>query len=250
MALIIDTMNVMHAWTALRTGQAHLSVTGLNRLISASRYASRRVRMVCDGPAPADWPARVELPLDAASRATAIYAGPGRDADSLIERLLDEDPGVRHTTVVSADRRLIRAAKRRKATPLNSTAFLHQLLHDAREAGLVTPDPSSRIRSAIPLAQSTVEGWLRFFRITDTTQAASKPATQRRSDNQPSRPHPSSPAISDPASPKPSAAQAGPAAHGTPVSIEDAELNRLIREALASGLHIDPAELDMSKWVD
>lgn len=260
MALLIDTMNVLHAWSGLRTGQADPSVAGLARLIASSRYASRRVRMVCDGRAPADWSDRIELPLDATARVTAIYAGRGRDADSLIERLLDEDPGVRHTLVVSADRRLIKAARRRKAASLSSVAFLHQLLADARDAGIPTPDPASRVRSAIPLAASTVEGWLRFFKINDPTGTSSRAAQTTTPRNAgPSHPRPIERLVAEQRPAASRSAPQGPAAQrprSTPKPAapdrvaDDPALERLIREAIADGTRIDPADLDMSKWLD
>ena len=67
-----------------------------------------------------------------------IYAVHHDDADSLIEELIRRHPTPKKLTVVSSDHRLHKAARRRKATAVDSEAWFdsldHQLGHKITEA--------------------------------------------------------------------------------------------------------------------
>ena len=62
---------------------------------------------------------------------TVLFAGAGGDADSLIETLIAEHSAPRQVRVVSDDRRLKRAARKRKARPWNSLDYWERLAEQA-----------------------------------------------------------------------------------------------------------------------
>ncbi|MGP1346501.1 MAG: NYN domain-containing protein [Phycisphaerales bacterium] len=288
MSLLIDTMNVLHAWTGLRTGAADLTPHGLARVIGSSRYAGRRLRLVCDGSAPGDWADRVEWPLDASGRVTAIYAGAGREADDILESLLRDDPGARHTLVISDDRRVQRAARRRKAKQIGSRAFLHQILGDARaevsrDGGSGGLDRAGTGRDDGPLPESSVRSWLRYFRFTGGEAGMSEgdgapegeggqdrgaPEVLRRAGSQErsagggrggkgpggaSRGGGRADGRSGRGDGSGSARAKRNGMPGGPVGGDselDPSFERLIRDAIADGVRIDPEDLEMERWLE
>lgn len=58
---------------------------------------------------------------------TVRFAEPGGDADTLIEAIIRGDSSPRRLVVVSSDHRLHRAARRRRATPIDSDVWFAQL---------------------------------------------------------------------------------------------------------------------------
>ncbi len=124
MSLIIDAYNVLHCTHTLPERWALMSATDLCRALEQSRWAGSSMAVVCDGkpkPDEGEYTGPVRL----------IYSGPGKDADSVIEQLIAADHGPRDLTVVSNDRRVIAAARRRRARPMSAEDFLRQLVADA-----------------------------------------------------------------------------------------------------------------------
>jgi predicted RNA-binding protein with PIN domain len=105
-------------------------------------------------------------PRDIRDRRGAIgvhYAGGGVSADAAIERLVNESSHPRRLTVVSNDRAVQKAARRRGATVLRADTFLAQLAHDVQRAprgrkAVLRRDPG-------PLSARQVDAWLRYFGI-------------------------------------------------------------------------------------
>lgn len=155
--LIIDAYNVLHVTGVLDPERAGPDLTDLARLIAGSRWGRLATSLVCDGPAPAlpDFPPRVR----------AVFAGPGRDADSLIERMLVQDTAPRSIRVISSDRRIQRAAHRRRAGWMGSDEFLRTLNDDA---GRTSRAPAGNARKPEPpLTGDAVADWLKRFGVAD-----------------------------------------------------------------------------------
>ncbi len=142
--LLIDAYNVLHVTGVLPPDLAGIEVDGLAALIDSSRYARRRTLLVCDGTGGAAG-ASIKRAVRQASRdrveagpsgvdgggedIRVLYAGPGQEADALIESLLKRYAG-KSTLVVSGDRRVLKAAAGARARSLTSEKFLHQLVLD------------------------------------------------------------------------------------------------------------------------
>lgn len=164
---IIDAYNVLHAWrTGPATGSARTELPALARLIAASSYAKQRVTLVCDGASPTGHAGRTRP--DPESNALALYAGPGKDADSLIERLVLADTAPKRLTVVSSDRRLQRAARKRGGNALPAPAFLARIVRDAAKPPDTPDRPAFAQRT--PLDNASTAYWLDVFGI-DTPPA-------------------------------------------------------------------------------
>jgi len=149
--LLIDAYNVLHATAALGPDYAGMGVRALVDLLGESRWMNDRVRVICDGTQ------NVELPTPP-DDIRVIYAGPGKDADSLIERMVDESTGPRDLTVVTNDNRIRKYARRRRARLLGSERFLKLLVQKPRKA------PPSNAKPAV----RDPEHWLDVFDLDES----------------------------------------------------------------------------------
>ncbi len=162
--LVIDAYNVLHAWRGgPASGNAADELPALARLIQKSGFSSAKATLVCDGvnPGGPHHSGVAKARPDPRARAVAHFAGPGRDADTLIERMIAKDPGVREVTVVSSDRRLQRAARRRGAKFLSAQNFLARAVRDAAGPGPM-PDRPAFARKT-PLDEFSTRHWLAEF---------------------------------------------------------------------------------------
>lgn len=181
--LIVDTYNVLHAAPAAHEGLSGLNLATLIRFLAASRWSGGPVLLVCDGTgsrsAVPDGHLHPEAPI------RVVFAGPGKDADSVIERLIIEaehragKAGGSGITVVSSDKRVLAAAigpVGPKARRMSSEQFLKALLDDARRGGSL-PDPSR----PDSLNKESVADWVRRFGVDATTGGQTQgPASDKR----------------------------------------------------------------------
>lgn len=132
MRVIVDAWNVLHVTGVLPPGLAGLDLTGLARLMSRSRWISAHPVLVCDG-----------APQEAHGIPRAIrvlWSGPRAEADDLIEHHIDQTSAPKALTVVSSDRRLHKAARRRGCKVLSSEDFLRTILEDLSGASSPTTE--------------------------------------------------------------------------------------------------------------
>ncbi len=162
MSLIIDGYNLLHASGILGRG---IGPGGLER----SRHAL--LNFLAES-----------LPESEASRTTVVFdaahAPPGLSrswhyrglavrfsdapgcADTTIEQLIKLDSAPKRLTVVSSDHRLQRAAKRRRATAVDSDRWFIDLIRQRNEP---KPKPPTIIKPGSGLSESEVNYWLRQF---------------------------------------------------------------------------------------
>jgi len=154
MRLLIDTFNVLHVTGVLPPGLAGPGVAGLAALIKGSRWSDAPVALICDGMPPSGGVPR--LP----ARIRAIYSK-NVEADDILERLIVDSTAPARLLVVSSDRRVRRAAKKRGAKDLESEQFLRMLLEDRDRA---RQEPSKPHRPA-NLRPGEVQSWKKEFLI-------------------------------------------------------------------------------------
>ena len=227
MPLLVDTWNVLHATGDLPEDAAWLDLLSLGRLLTASRYRQEATELVCDGaPSPTTAAATRALP-----DLTITCTGPTVEADAVIEARIEAHPSPRSLIVVSSDRRIRRAARRRRARSITSQTFIHQLLADAsRPAGPSRPMPE------VPLGGQDIAAWVRAFDldqellgITGSEAPASSPPAPKVGRERPDAAD--DPSLRD--------------------SLEAMQSDPLLREAMQmwpSRLRWE--DLDMSKWID
>lgn len=97
---------------------------------------------------------------------TVRFADPHLAADDVIETLIKADTAPRRLTVVSSDHRLHRAARRRKATAIDSDQWYSQILRERIErARRVSPS----LKPSSPISEGEVRYWLGAFGLDAST---------------------------------------------------------------------------------
>ncbi len=138
MPLLIDAWNVLHTTGVLPPEMAGVGLRGLGQLIQRSRWGSQRVQLICDGRPPGP---HSGLPHGM----TAIFSGPDREADDLIEARIATTSAPGSLTVVSSDRRIRTAARKRGCKVLTSAAFLEALVRDAQQPRRTGPTRPTQV---------------------------------------------------------------------------------------------------------
>jgi predicted RNA-binding protein with PIN domain len=163
MPLLIDGYNLLHASNILGRGRGstalHRSREALLNVLAASLTPDEipRTTVVFDAHDP-PWGLSRQTNHQGL---TIIFASRETDADSLIEELIKKHSAPRKLTVVSSDHRLHRAAKRRRATAIDSDRWFAQLLRERHERSqLPTADA---IKPEGPVSSGEVDFWLRQF---------------------------------------------------------------------------------------
>lgn len=195
--LIIDAFNVLHVTGVLDPQHAGPGLADLADLIVSSRWGGIRSSLICDGPG-------VNARMKPPGNVEIIYAGGGKDADTLIETIVGASSAPRFLCVVSSDRRIQQAARKRRAKVISSDVFLHRLNLDANRRSPSPLRAPRHLKPDGPIQSPDVKKWLRRFGITDSDpirraqpsgQSSSKSSETGRS--QPDSPPPSDPAIDE-----------------------------------------------------
>ncbi len=92
---------------------------------------------------------------------TVRFATQYEEADQLIEELIRTHSAPRRLCVVSSDHRLQRAARRRKAQPIDSDVWYARVVDQRRQRRQPTPPPSGR--PDVPLLADDVDYWICQF---------------------------------------------------------------------------------------
>lgn len=160
MPLIIDCYNLLHA--TMPEALAGLDTTGLCRLLG--RPAARRILnrrrfvVVCDG---APGPGRpAASPVE---HVELVYAGHRRSADDVIVERIDGCSAPRRLTVVSGDRAIRRAARRRRSEVIDSDRFVGRLLAIVAAPARGGTASASPKPGDAPLSPDQVARWARAF---------------------------------------------------------------------------------------
>jgi len=231
----VDAYNVLHVTGILSPDHAGPDLEGLAGLIAQSRWGRIRTSLICDGA-----PSGLFSPC---GNVEAIFAGAGNDADSLIERILEEDSAPRSLRVISTDHRLRNAASRRRAGSMTSEEFVRRLNLDARRADRAKVPAASTNPPDLPMSESSVDHWLTRFGISadDPLRRLQSAAGQGASANRP-QPQPQDQLL-----------KKGTPGVGSPTEnsvLPKVQRDPVIDQALEEWRdRLCPDDLDMSKWI-
>ena len=157
MPVVIDGNNLLYAARAAGTSSLLIGRSMLCDAIGRwSKRFGERVHIVFDGPAP-----DAALARQIGNPAVEVsYSGSGRTADTVIAYLIEADSAARRLLVVSSDRAIVRAAKRRRARPIRSEDFWSGLTRDLARPVPVESEPKEKGDGLSPEA---TEEWLDVF---------------------------------------------------------------------------------------
>jgi len=146
----------MHAFAKAGMG---VERTGLCRILAEWAGRRKQVRVVFDGRGP-------EVPAEPCE-ATGLdveYSGPHTADEVIIKRVL-ADTAPRRLTVVSSDREIRRAARRRRCKLAGSEAFAESVVRALRRAA--RPRPTEPPEKRQGLSPDQAQAWLRELNLED-----------------------------------------------------------------------------------
>lgn len=163
MRLVVDGNNFLMA--DLPAAVAGIGEAAFCRLLGRSSYAGRigDVIVVMDG-----GPDPLRVMRSPVENVELRLAGHGREADDVIIDLIDACSAPKRLTVVSTDRKVRAAARRRRCRSLTSEQFGHELARLVGRLNRGKPTPSPRDAAAKPpgnLTEDDVSRWLEEFGI-------------------------------------------------------------------------------------
>lgn len=196
--LVIDGYNLLHAAGLARRrygpGDLERARENLLRLIASqvSLEQRRRTTFVFDAkdphPAASGHGAHADM--------LVLYAQEDEEADDLIERLIAVHSAPRQLMVVSSDHRLHKAARRRKAVPIDSDEFLDECARRAYARRSERAEPEVKPEGHASPAE--LAEWLAVFDIDPADLGNGSPPTSPEPRAQPG----STPAAKQPVSQK------------------------------------------------
>jgi len=201
MKVLVDTYNALHTTGVLPPELAGMDAPSLVEALTRGRWARNQVLLVCDGTAPQGQRATH------AGGIRTIYAGPGCEADDLIEQLIERSDAPTRLLVVSSDRRIIKAARRRRCHSMRSDAFLRTIAHDHERAGIRASRRADTNKAPEHLSSKAARSWRDTFGIDEAdiaefTELARNPpppppAPKSAPAPQPPVPRPRNPAVGE-----------------------------------------------------
>ena len=157
MTLLVDTYNVLHVVGVLPDSLAGINVAGLAKLIGLSRYRGKKAFLVCDGVSVA----KTSLP----DQIQVVFSGSKLSADQVIVAKVLAASYPRQITVVTSDRAIQRAVRRRKAKTIPSSDFLEHLVADAENANIQSKGDQSKPSPKGPLSEKAIKAWAQYLDI-------------------------------------------------------------------------------------
>jgi len=162
--IIIDGHNLLHSiHPAPRRGGIHkedpdsgtISDVRLCRIISGYlKLIDEKGEIIFDGTGPRD-----KGGFDNISNLEVFFAGLRSDADTVIEEKIKASTAPKRLTIVSSDRRLRDAARKRKATAVKSQVFWDDVRKQLSRKRKVK-EPLAKRQG---ISESETEQWLDFF---------------------------------------------------------------------------------------
>ncbi len=162
MPLLIDCYNLLHA--PKPPPLAGLDAAGLCWLLARSRWATQGVTVVCDGHV-----GPLGLTQSPEPSIELIYSG-NRSADDVVIDLIQAHSAPRRLTVVSTDRQIRAAARRRRARAVTAAEFIGELTRLAvalQQRGTSAPAASPGDAPGLSTSQ-----WLRTFGFAEEARQA------------------------------------------------------------------------------
>lgn len=157
MPILVDGNNLLHAARQLAGEQAPPGRAWLCLILGqwAERYR-QELHIVFDGAAP---PRDVAVQIDHPAIEVS-YSGAGVTADEVVIEAIGASSAPKRLIVVSTDRELRRAARRRRAVAVRADDFWRQVQEDLARPPRQRPEPRSKYRG---LSAEQTERWLREF---------------------------------------------------------------------------------------
>ncbi len=155
MPLIIDGYNLLHSIHKTNEDSDAISDIQLCRIVDIFlAQTGQKGEIIFDGAGPPD-----KSRFDNMKKLEVFFAGPGRDADTVIENKIKASTAPKRLTVVSSDRRVLQAARARRTATIKSNVFWDNLQKQLSRKKTAR-EPAEKHRG---LSESETKQWLKFF---------------------------------------------------------------------------------------
>jgi predicted RNA-binding protein with PIN domain len=155
MPVIIDGHNLLHSIQKEDPDSGPISDVQLCHIIGRYlKLIGEKGEVVFDGTGPRD-----KGGFDNISNLEVFFAGLRSDADTVIEDKIKASTAPKRLTIVSSDRRLRDAARKRKATAVKSQVFWDNVHKQLSRKNKVKEPPAKREG----ISESETDQWLKFF---------------------------------------------------------------------------------------
>jgi len=155
--IIIDGHNLLHSIVKISDDSSSFGDLQLCWIISRYlKVIGDKGEIIFDGTGPRD-----KSQYDNITNLEVIFAGLGRDADTVIEDKIRASTAPKRLSIISSDRRIRDTARTRKANAIKSEVFWENLQKQLRQKKPVK-EPEAK-RSG--LSESETKQWLEFFGI-------------------------------------------------------------------------------------
>jgi len=159
MAIIVDGYNVLHAARWLASKWQGVDRGEFCRLLgSLAKHRGERISVVFDAV-----PSEPDMAKTKAPNVEVIYSGHGRTADEVIIQMIKASSGPRELTVVSSDREIKTAARRRGCKVIPAGEFIKASSQQlARARSKQKREPTQKQKG---LTRRETDEWLSEFGI-------------------------------------------------------------------------------------
>lgn len=154
--MLIDGYNLLRAIQNTYEEMAGIDEIALCTVLSVYlKKIKKRGCIVFDGLGPPD-----KTALNNFRNPQIIFSGSALEADDIIEKLILEHTAPKRLVVVSTDRRIKAAARKRKAKSINSNEFWAEVIKCIEKKQKHIPEPKEKLTG---LTNSEAELWLKEF---------------------------------------------------------------------------------------
>lgn len=154
--ILIDGHNLLWAVQGMADSPKGISDVGLCRFVGRYLKLIKECgEVIFDGPGPRD-----KSDFDNIEGIEVLFAGLGRDADTMIEAKIAANTAPRNLVIVSSDNRLRRAARARRAESVKSEDFWERVVRELERGRRATEEPHGK---RLGLSEGETDQWLDFF---------------------------------------------------------------------------------------
>jgi hypothetical protein len=154
--LIIDGYNLLRTVQNLTEHSSEITDVQICRIINEYLYRTKKKGcLVFDGIGPKD-----KSPFNNLFFLEITFSGTSREADDIIETMIVESSAPKSLIVVSSDRRIKRAAEKRKATAVDSVDFWTEVIKTLEKKRKRKLEPQAKFTG---ITEAETEYWLREF---------------------------------------------------------------------------------------
>jgi len=154
--LIVDGYNLLRTVQNLTEHSSEITDIQICQVINEYLYRTKKKgSLIFDGIGPRD-----KSPFNNMFCLDIIFSGTTREADDIIEKMILDSSAPKNLTVVSSDRRIKKAAEKRKAEAIDCVDFWMAMLKQLEKKAKKPAEPKEKFAG---LTESETEFWLREF---------------------------------------------------------------------------------------